>query len=140
MVDVFLKELERKSFKKPLKKFLYINIWNIGCKPCVDEMQLLESTSYNWINRISNVFVSIHSDKAVDKFIKQNNINCPNFLFINQMQPFILDIYKKIGLTDIVYPVHVVMRNNGDVLAFLIGGFANEKDTYRLVDFIKGLK
>jgi len=140
IIDLFLNELKRKSANYSSKRLIYINIWNLACKPCIDEFQLLERISCQWGKKTTNVFISNHSDNAVNLFLKKNKTEYDNFVFINEMNDLIVKIFNLIEVPRIMYPMHIVMNPEGKILAYLAGAFTNEKDANRLTEFIVSLK
>ena len=136
----FFQEIEKKDIYFSKKKYLYVNIWNILCEPCLEEMPLINKLVRKFDKELVCVMVSQHSDKAVNNFIKEKKIEMGNFIFINNMMAFISEIHNEIEAKERAFPLHVVLDKNGNCLAYLFGSFNDEVSTAPLIDFINGLK
>ncbi len=140
--NVFNKFLEIYSGRNPqskIKKYIYINLWNIGCLNCIDEIPLLNSYAVNW-NKVSCVFISPHTENAAFTFLKRENIEANNFTFINGLNSFIFHLYSKIEVKEQIFPIHFILNIEGEVIAYLVGAIKTPDYMNRLMKFIENLK
>jgi thiol-disulfide isomerase/thioredoxin len=136
----FTIELKKQKPELLQNNYSYINIWNIICKPCFDEIPFIDNLSEKINKNISYVMVSSHSNGAVNKFIENKNLKVKNFIFINEMIDFISGIYNEIEVKSQSWPLHVVLDGEGTCLAFLFGSIHSEDSAAPLINFINDLK
>lgn len=136
-----------KKFKQKLdnktalqnNNYYYINVWNIACKPCSDEMPFIDALTGKFKKDLACIMVSSHSDEAVNNFIRNKGIKMENFIFVNEMLDFISGIYNEIRVRNQSFPLHVVLDKKGDCLAYLFGAFYDEASAAPLINFINQL-
>lgn len=136
----FGRKLKRLGVDVSEKDFIYLNIWSIGCAPCISEIPLLEELTTKCEQNTTFVMISQHSDKAVDNFLNNRGIEISNLVLINEMDELISDIRKKINLPELVFPAHVILDKHGNVLAFLIGAFQDSDSLIPIVNFLSTRK
>ena len=102
------------SLKDFKGKIVVLNFWFIACKPCVNEMPVL--------NEIKNIYepkkviflaLSLDSKEAVNSFLK-------NHQFYYTLLPGASEEHKKYKLN--AYPVSMVIDEKGIISFFQIGG------------------
>ncbi len=126
------------SVKK--KNYIYLNLWSLGCQPCINELPFLLSIG-KYINKdINLVFVSPQSNSAVNSFLIKKNISSEQFIFINERMDIIKEILEEIGLTEILLPAHIVIKNTGHILAFYCGPIDSKEDATDIINFINDLE
>ncbi len=138
--EKFVISLKAKNAHLLEKRYYYINIWSMACKPCLDEIPLIDSLLSSFTNQITYVMVSSHSNEAVSNFLKNKNIEMKNFVFLNEMIDFISGIYNEIEVKKQSFPLHVVLDKKGNCLAYLFGAIHDENSAAPLINFIKTLK
>ena len=103
------------------KKYYYFSAWNTRCKPCIQEMPLLDSIADSMSKKIGFIYLSDDSDKDINSFLKRKGITSRNFIFMNDMNTFISAMYKKKNITYKCYPSHIVTDSLGNILFFKQG-------------------
>lgn len=113
---------QRVSLRDFANKVVVINVWGIGCGPCVAEMPRLNSLVKQFAHRSDVVFLGITADAApaLKRFVKNH--------------PFAYRLLNNVGhLTDVfntnVLPVHLVVGKQGDIISRSIGA-REDIDTY----------
>jgi hypothetical protein len=121
------------------KDYFYVTIWNLGCQPCLDEITVLDSLPNEFDKNIAYVMVSAHSNKAVESYLKRNNIEIINFFLINEMVDFIFGIYNELELKNLILPLHVIFDKKEHPLAYLIGAINNRVNAMPMINYINSL-
>jgi thiol-disulfide isomerase/thioredoxin len=121
------------------RKYLYITIWNIACKPCEEEIPYLESFAGKFKTKMAFIMVSHHTNKAVWNFIHEKSIIHENFLFINEMNDFISGVFNQLKIRQLFYPLHIILDREGNILAYAPGAFFNDKAACPIIKFILNL-
>ncbi|MDP9079314.1 MAG: TlpA family protein disulfide reductase [Bacteroidota bacterium] len=102
------------SLKDLKGKIVVLNFWFIACKPCVNEMQVLNSIKKNHDpKKVVFLALSLDSKDAVDVFLKLHQFNYT-------MLPDAAPIHKKYHLN--AYPASIVIDARGIVSFVQIGG------------------
>jgi hypothetical protein len=136
----FIRSVQRKNNKLFRCKYYYINIWVLNCKPCITEIDFLNTLPEKVNKNISFIMVSSHSDNAVNSFLERNGITMKDYTFLNEKKDFISDIFKETRVTNETFPLHVVMDNRGNFLAYLFGSIHNEVLAAPLIGFLNNLE
>lgn len=99
-------------------KIVVVNIWGIGCGPCIAEMPELNRLVKEYAGRKEVVFLAITADPKENllKFLKNKKFD---YKVINGVKN-IAEIFNTNAL-----PVHVVIGKNGEVVNRSIGARAN---------------
>ena len=58
--SVFIKKLKELGIES---SYYYLNVWIIGCEPCLNEFMLLENLSSKWNKSLTNLYITSHSEK-----------------------------------------------------------------------------
>lgn len=95
-------------------KLVVINIWGIGCGPCVAEMPELNKLVKQYSNQPNIVFLGITSDKT-DRLIKFLKIRQYDYKVLNNAN----NIAEKFNTNSL--PVHIVIGKQGEILSRSIG-------------------
>jgi thiol-disulfide isomerase/thioredoxin len=112
------------------KKYYFISLWNIMCKPCIKEMPLLDSLANN-INRndFAYIYVTENGDKLINQFKQRHKISSKKFIFINDADVYISAILKNNKIENRQYPIQLIIDNLGNLLHFQVGTISNSKDS-----------
>jgi peroxiredoxin len=102
-------------------KLVVLNIWGIGCGPCVAEMPSLNQLVKQYSNNPNIVFLAIAGDKAesLRKFLKIHE-------FDYQVLNNAVDVNEKLEINSM--PVHLVIGRNGEMISRSIGARDDIKD------------
>ncbi|SHN12673.1 TlpA family protein disulfide reductase [Mucilaginibacter sp. OK098] len=102
-------------------KLVVMNIWGIGCGPCIAEMPELNKLVKQYTNHPNVVFIALSADKTESllKFFKSR-----------QFEYRVLNNANNIGdkFNTNALPVHIVIGKNGEIISRSIGARANIKD------------
>ncbi|AMR33105.1 hypothetical protein A0256_17630 [Mucilaginibacter sp. PAMC 26640] len=95
-------------------KIIVINLWSIGCAPCVAEIPELNQLVDGYRNRSDIVFLAITADKKqrVDYFLD-------NRIFKYKILNFEGNLSKQFNTN--VLPVHIVIGKSGEILHQSVG-------------------
>lgn len=137
MVDKFLNK--HKSITKTTSNYYYINFWSLGCKPCLDELPIVKMLPAKFNKKINCVIVSLHSDKAVNNFIKNNQINMDDFVFINNALEFTSWVYESLSLEKYFFPLHLILDSKGKILAYQKGTIPDLNSASNIINFVNEL-
>ncbi|MCW5911548.1 MAG: TlpA family protein disulfide reductase [Cyclobacteriaceae bacterium] len=109
-------------------KILVLNFWFIGCKPCQEEIPLLNEVVQQYKDRADIVFVAPALDKAepLTKFLARKT-------FSYQVAPNSNDLHKSLDLY--AYPTHIIVDKNGIIRDVFIGATPDIKS--KLTDAIE---
>jgi thiol-disulfide isomerase/thioredoxin len=136
---IFNSKFKNENINIVFEKYIYINIWSLGCQPCIKELPFINSLKDYIEKKINYICVSSHSDNAVNNFLSTKKIAPLNLVFINGMQEFILSVFNEIDIEGMVFPTHVVMKKNGEILAFYNGSIHTQEQALPIINFIKNL-
>lgn len=121
------------------KKYYYVNIWTLVCPPCIQEMSILHDLAENWPTDIACLFVSNHSQKAVQSFLKKYSYSNNRFNYVNNLSDFIYGLCGELEINNSTYPIHAIITEDGKILAYMVGAFVTHNDSRRLNEFIMNL-
>lgn len=138
--NLFIESLAKRGFLSSDKQYYYINIWSIGCQPCIEELPTLDSLQNIISQKVSCIMVSCHSDRAVQRFLEKRSLTLSNFILLNGMNDFVLYINNKLNLDEYVFPIHIILNKKGHVLAYLIGSLTDERSLLPITEFIDNLE
>ena len=101
-----------------------INLWFVGCAPCVDEMPILNGFKESYGDSINFIALSYSSDKAVKKFLQKHA-----FLFEHYTD--VKELAKKLNITS--FPTNILVDKNGNVVE-VMGGipYTLDKETKKM--------
>lgn len=107
-------------------KLIVLNIWGIGCGPCIAEMPALNSLVKLYANHPNVVFLAITADhkESLIKFFKTHTFD---YKVINEVKN-ITEIFNTNAL-----PVHMVIGKNGEIINRSLGARDDIKS------FLKGV-
>lgn len=94
-------------------KFIYVDIWNTGCKPCIAEMPFLNRLEHEMDGK-DIVFLSISCDYSIDlwkKFLQKRNVSSDHHLIMDSKKDTFFDKIGKSGI-----PRFVILDQEGKVL------------------------
>ncbi|ASU35503.1 TlpA family protein disulfide reductase [Mucilaginibacter xinganensis] len=102
-------------------KLVVLNIWSIGCGPCIAEMPELNKLVKQFSSQPNVVFIALSGDKTENlvKFLKSREFN---YRVLNNA-PKLADSFQTNAL-----PVHMVIGKNGEVISQSIGARDNIRD------------
>jgi len=102
-------------------KLVVLNIWGIGCGPCIAEMPELNKLVKQFSNQPNVVFLALSADKTESllKFFKDREFD---YRIINNGGK-IAESFNTNAL-----PVHMIIGKNGEVISRSIGARENIKD------------
>jgi thiol-disulfide isomerase/thioredoxin len=126
--DINGKKITNNEFKDHL---IIVNYWFIGCAPCVEEKCYLQIIA-NKYKKIKILSISKDSKIDVQNYIKKNGLD-KNWIYIHDHSR------QNTFQNTLGYPLTILMRSNGEILSFLIGGIQNEekyKAFERVIDSI----
>jgi len=131
-----IKESDSLIYKK---KYFYVNIWSLGCPPCVEEIPFLDLLP-DYINKdLAYLLISFQSSEAVNLFLTKNKIETKNLIFLNDLDGFIAGIFQEIEIKDLTLPLHVIMQNDGTILAYSLGSINSLEAADNLINFTNNL-
>jgi peroxiredoxin len=117
-IDLNGKTVHLSDFKG---KLVVLNIWGIGCGPCVAEMPELNKIVRQYHDKADVVFLGITADKTenLKKFLK--------------IHPFAYNILNNAGnITEIIntnaLPIHMVINKQGEIINRSIGARPDIKE------------
>jgi hypothetical protein len=122
------------------QNYIYINIWSIICKPCLDEIPYIDNLPSKFNKDLTCIMITSHSQKAVNNFISLKGVKMNNFIFLNEMIDFISGIYNAIEKKNQSWPLHVVMDKRGNCLAYIFGSIHDDFSSAPLINFINSLE
>nr|WP_294794457.1 TlpA disulfide reductase family protein [uncultured Mucilaginibacter sp.] len=95
-------------------KIVVLNIWGIGCGPCIAEMPQLNQIVKQYVNNPNVVFLAITGDKTANlaKFLKNHSFN---YTVLNNAG----NLTEKLNTNSL--PVHMVIGKQGEILNRSIG-------------------
>lgn len=112
------------------KKYLFINIWNIGCGPCIKEIPTLDSLSLKIKRKdVGFVFLTENGEKLIASFLKRKQINVQNFVYINDANDYISSILNSKGLKSKSYPIQIIIDKKGNIKYFSRDVVKSSKDS-----------
>ena len=88
---------------------------------------------------IDYIFISPHTDAAVNSFLARKYIFSKNFIFINNMMDFISSLFKEINFKEMGFPTHAIMKKNGEILAYYCGSINSKEQALPVINFINNL-
>lgn len=136
---VFCEKLKENGQGYSDKEYIYINVWSVICKPCIDEIPFIGTLEKLVNKNLDYYLVCFHSDKAIETFLRNNNIKSNNLTFVNGMTDFISGIFNEIEENNLAFPLHAILNKQGDCLAYLFGSIHDEKSAAPLINFINSL-
>ena len=112
--DFILKKLSGKTFNSEdlLGKPTMINFWFTRCKPCIDEMPVLNKLAEKYQNEFNFIAITYETGDDVEKFLKKYPFNFEHLVDAKQ---FIDSIGVK------TYPLNLFLDKNGS-LKYVKGG------------------
>jgi thiol-disulfide isomerase/thioredoxin len=128
----FLFSKIKNSYSEKLnnKKYYFLSIWNILCRPCIKEMPLLDTLADNISRKdIGYIFLTENGESIINEFRKKHNINSRNFNYINDADIYISSILESHNLKNRVYPIQLIIDNEGNIKYFQLGAFESSKDS-----------
>jgi len=95
-------------------KIIVLNVWGIGCSPCIAEMPQLNQLVKQYINNPNVVFLAITGDKTANlvKFLKNHPFN---YTVLNNAG----NLTEKLNTNSL--PVHMVIGKQGEIISRSIG-------------------
>ncbi|MGZ3883225.1 MAG: TlpA family protein disulfide reductase [Bacteroidia bacterium] len=120
----FADSLKKKFPKISNKEYYYVNIWNTFCKPCIDEMPILDSIAPFFQNKnIAFILITDDKNSVVENFFQKKHLKYNNLHFLNSMNSFISAICIEKGNKNKLLPMHIVINHEGKILYYGIGSF-----------------
>lgn len=95
--------------------YIYLNVWNTSCIPCIREMPSLDSLASIYKNKVQFVFITDDKDVLVNDFLERKNIDLKNFDFLNNQEEAIDYLCKKINKSK-VYPMHFILNREFEII------------------------
>lgn len=139
LTDLFAKlQTDLPEFSQ--RKYFYLNIWNLACKPCVEEIPYLDFMMSKYRHKFICLMLSSHTKKAVENFLEVKKIKINNFIFIDQSGGLISRIFSEITETNPGFPLHIILDKNGNALAYLFGSIHDDVSAAPLINFINDLE
>lgn len=135
----FVTKLKEKDSSLANKKYFFINVWATWCIPCVNEIPRLDSLAGTLNKDVAYVLVSDQTDKVISDCIKRKNYNVKNFVFLNGLNDFVSGICNERKVTTKVYPMVLILDQNGKIYHYSIGTYENSKEVKQLADIINRL-
>lgn len=113
-----IKKIRSKSGTK--NKYIYLNVWNTKCVPCIKEIPQIDSIAKLYNNEIDFVFISDDSESKVQKLLAKKQINIKNCIILNDEEATInyLCEQKKISKS---YPLHFIINENIEITHYHSG-------------------
>ena len=115
------------------EKIVVINFWFTTCKPCIEEMPVLNEIKMLYATKYDVVFVAISPDKKekIEEFLKKRDFN---YSIISSASDFI----QTIGVNS--FPTNMILDKNGKVIYESTGFHGNATDMKkRIVEIIEDL-
>ncbi|MES2279041.1 MAG: TlpA disulfide reductase family protein [Bacteroidota bacterium] len=102
-------------------KIVVVNIWGIGCGPCIAEMPRLNQLVKQYGSRKDLVFLAISADKTADlhRFFKTKHFD---YMVVNGVS----NLSEKFNTNAL--PVHIVIGKQGEIISRSIGARADIKE------------
>jgi hypothetical protein len=135
----FISEIKTKHRPQTPPDYYYIKIWSLVCAACIHEIPFLKLLEQNVEKNIIFTCISSHSDNAISNFLFNNKIDKGNFVYINKMNKFIYEIFHELEFLNPIYPFHIIMNSEGDILSYYMGAFENFEKTEVMKNFINNL-
>lgn len=101
-------------------KFVYLNVWNTKCKPCIAEMHSIDSLALLYQNKVDFVFLSDDSEGKVNRVLKSKNISIKNCSMLNDGNDLIDYLCAQKGATK-SYPLHFILNEQFEIIHFHSG-------------------
>ncbi|MCC6372184.1 MAG: hypothetical protein IT236_14365 [Bacteroidia bacterium] len=139
-LSLFQKKLKQSNPNLLSKKYYYINIWSITCKPCIKEMPWLDSLAGAIKKDVAYVFLSELSDEVANNCLKNKKIQTKNFVYLNEMNDFVSSICNERKTRSKAYPTVIILNNQGEVLHYSIGAYSNRREAAGFTDLINKLE
>jgi peroxiredoxin len=127
-----LKDVKGKFFSSIHEKnLILINYWFIGCQPCEKEKHFLKELAKEF-SKLKIVSVSLDDKEDILRYAKKNKL--PNWTFIPDYKNQLL-FENEFG-----YPLSIIIKPNGTILKFIVGGIINEKKFDEVVTLLKSIQ
>lgn len=121
--NVIINKIKNQNGK--INSFIYINVWNSKCKPCLEEMPILDSIAKIYNSKIDFVFMTEDSDEKARKTLQKRSINIKNSLQLNNEEETInyLCTQKLVSKT---YPLHFIVTDKLEIIHFHCGAILGD--------------
>lgn len=95
-------------------KYVVVNFWFVGCKPCIQEMPMLNKLVQKYTKKgVLFIAPSLDSKSSVTKMLQKR-------AFEYQILTDAESLAKDMGLSS--YPTHLIIDKEGNIKEILIGG------------------
>lgn len=139
-LEIFTQKLRKKDTTLLDKKYYYICTWTNWCKPCIREMPWLDSIAGGLSKDVGYFFVTDLSDELAEKCIKRSKFRIKNFIYLNDLNTFISAVCNEKGTKNKVYPMVLIITNEGVLVHFSIGAYRNASEAAGFADIINKLE
>lgn len=121
--NVIINKIKNKNGK--INNFVYINVWNSKCKPCLEEMLILDSIAKIYNTKIDFVFMTDDCDEKAAQILQKKRINIKNSLLFNNEEETInyLCAQKHVSKS---YPLHFIITDKFEIIHFHSGAIMGD--------------
>lgn len=106
---------EVKLQTKTNNQYIYFNVWNTKCVPCVREMPDIDSLAYLYRNKVDFVFLTEEDDLKVNNFLDDKNIQLLNCTVFNDKKELINTLCAR-GQKSLSYPLHFIVNKDFEII------------------------
>ncbi len=106
-----------------------LNFWGSWCKPCVEEMPLLNQFDADH-DAINIVGIVVDQEQAAEQFLSKLEISFPSVLLD---QSVVTDLLHRYGNSDMVLPYSVAFGQSGEQIFTKLGPL-EERELRRLIE------
>lgn len=103
---LFTRENNKINLNKLTGKPTLLNFWFAACKPCIDEMPVLNNLKKKYGEKVNFISVTFENKKVVDNFMKKHKFDFNNVIGAK-------DYLDKLGIE--VFPLNIFINKNGIV-------------------------
>lgn len=111
-------------------KVVLINLWFIGCPPCIAEIPILNELATEYREDFIVLSFGLDDRKSIVKFIKERPINFPVFADSKEL-------IKNTFRINVGYPTNVLLNKEGKIIDFKLGASNNEVGLNKMKEDLK---
>ena len=111
-------------------KIVLINLWFIGCPPCIAEIPILNELATEYGEDFVILSFGLDDKKSISTFLERRPMNFPVF---SDSKELIKNTFRM----NLGYPTNVLLNKEGQIVEFKLGASNNEAGLKSMKDDIK---
>lgn len=111
------------KIKDGVARYSYINFWSLSCKPCLEELSIIDSLSLQFLNT-NFIAVSPDKDEVIRKYISKRHTQ---LRYLQNGSDLVNKLYVD------YYPIHMIIDQNNNII-YISAGLLDDKNKKKLID------